>query len=56
MAIIVRLLKPHGPHCRSILDLDKSMLDEYLDMCQKGLLRREMRRTGRTEEYGGVER
>ncbi|KAI0254701.1 hypothetical protein BJV78DRAFT_1273782 [Lactifluus subvellereus] len=30
----------------SILDLDKSMLDEYLDICQKGLLRPEMLRSG----------
>ena len=27
---------------RSILDLGDNMLDEYLELCQKGLLRREM--------------
>jgi hypothetical protein len=32
---------------RSILDLDENTLDEYLDLCQRGLVKRETLRSGR---------
>lgn len=32
---------------RSVLDLDEIMLDEYLKLCQRGLLRPEMLHSGR---------
>jgi hypothetical protein len=41
---------------RSVLDLDGSMLDEYLDLCQRGLLKPETMlragRDGRTGRWG----
>ena len=38
---------------RSVLDLDESMLDEYLDLCQRGLLKPEMKlRAGRNGRTG----
>jgi hypothetical protein len=37
---------------RSVLDLDESMLDDYLDLCQRGLLRPEILRSGRNGRTG----
>ena len=37
---------------RSVLDLDESMLNEYLDLCQRGLLKPEMLRAGRNGRTG----
>jgi hypothetical protein len=48
VGFIVRLLKPMWTYSgRSILDLDENTLDEYLDLCQKGLVKRETLRSGR---------
>lgn len=37
---------------RSVLDLDESMLGDYMELCQRGLLRPEMLRSGRNGETG----
>jgi hypothetical protein len=43
----------HGPiFGRSVLDLDESLLDDYMELCQRGLLRPDILRSGRNGRTG----